>query len=307
MLMPTLYGFEACTGCALCVLPCPVWRDSYDPWLTPHGRARAMQGGADVIELTDSLMACTMCGACDPVCPENIDLTGAVRNLRLLLTKRDANPLSKKLKMDAPVAPGTPAAVDSQAMDSRVFIAGGALAADSDLMQRVQRGLGEVTLAVDDGNDLARAFEAGAVIDETRAKTFAERLRHAKEIIVVDGMLAIWLREQPSMPRVSGLAEVLLRDSQRVAAFRKTDLFILDAQSFHSAYDRVLPLADNVSRVSGCRLNLDLQRVAIPAAEIEWILQGLNPERIIVENPADLAYIRAQCDQEVVHLVDIGS
>jgi len=157
----------------------------------------------------------------------------------------------------------------------------------------------------DDGRDLAWAVEVGAVIDETRSKTFVARLLGAKEIIAVDGMLAVWLREQSSMPSVRGLAEVLLRDSQRVAALRSTDLLILDARSFHGAYQLMLPLVDHVSRVSGCRLNLDLQRVAIPAAEIEWIMQGLDPERIIMENPGDISNFREQCNQEVVHLVDI--
>jgi len=174
-------------------------------------------------------------------------------------------------------------------------------------MQRVRRALGDIALAVDDGHDLAWATEVGAVIDEARAKTFAERLMRTKEIIAVDGMLAVWLREQKSMPPVRGLAEVLLRDTQRVAALRSTDLLILDARSFHVAYDRMLPLVIRVQRMSGCRLNLDLQRVAIPADEIEWILQGQDPERIIVENPADISSLRAQCDQEVVHLVDICS
>ena len=294
------HGLEACTGCAICVLPCPVWRDSYDPWLTPLGRARAIQAGADVVEVADSLLACTMCGACDPVCPEQIDVSGAVRQLRLELTQRGANPLAQESKVCAPTID------DSQTVSSRVLLGGRALEVDTDLMQRIQHALGDIALAGDDGHDLAWAAEVGELIDETRAETFVAQLMHANEIITIDGMLAVWLREQkPKLP-VRGLADILLRDVQRVAALCSNDLLILDARSFHSDYHRMLPLAHRIRIESGCRLNLDLQRVAIPAAEIEWILQGLDPERIIVENPEDISSLRSQCDQEVVHLVDIG-
>jgi len=300
--MPVLkhHGLEACTGCAICVLPCPVWRDSHDPWLTPHGRARAIQAGADVLEVADSLLACTMCGACDPVCPEQINVSGAVRQLRLELTQRGANPLSQKAEVH------TPTAADSQVLGSRVLIGGRELKKDTELMQRIRHALGDIDFTDDNGQDLAWAAEVGAVIDESRAESYVARLSPAKEIIVVDGMLAVWLREQQPKLRVRGLAEVLLRDAQLVAALRSTDLLILDARSFHSDYHKMLSLAHRVRNVSGCRLNLDLQRVAIPAAEIEWILEGLDPERIVVENPEDVSKLLAQCDQEVIHLVDIG-
>ena len=74
--------FADCSGCSLCLLVCPVWRQTRDIELTPHGRAKALQHGAGIKEIAASLDSCTLCLACDPVCPENIDLSGMVLDLR---------------------------------------------------------------------------------------------------------------------------------------------------------------------------------------------------------------------------------
>ena len=65
--------FTACSGCSLCLLVCPVWRRKRDLRFTPHGRAKALQHGVPVAEIRDSIESCTLCGACEPACPENID------------------------------------------------------------------------------------------------------------------------------------------------------------------------------------------------------------------------------------------
>jgi len=59
-----------CSGCSLCLLVCPVWRQTRDISLTPHGRAKAIQHGDSVDSA--SVESCTLCMACDPVCPEKI-------------------------------------------------------------------------------------------------------------------------------------------------------------------------------------------------------------------------------------------
>ena len=83
---PNVRGdFAACSGCSLCLLVCPVWRRTRDLRFTPHGRAKALQNGVPVTELKDSIDSCTLCGACEPVCPENIDLVAMTQNLRAQL------------------------------------------------------------------------------------------------------------------------------------------------------------------------------------------------------------------------------
>ena len=75
-------GYAACSGCSLCLLVCPVWRHTHDLRLTPHGRAKALQHGTTVAEIKPSIEACTLCGACEPVCPENIGLVDMLLDLR---------------------------------------------------------------------------------------------------------------------------------------------------------------------------------------------------------------------------------
>jgi len=69
-----------CSGCSLCLLVCPVWRKTRDISLTPHGRAKTMQQG-DTVDAT-SVESCTLCMACSPICPEEIDQVEMILNLR---------------------------------------------------------------------------------------------------------------------------------------------------------------------------------------------------------------------------------
>ena len=46
-----LPSHASCSGCSLCLLACPVWRQTRDIRLTPHGRAKALQHGAGAAAL----------------------------------------------------------------------------------------------------------------------------------------------------------------------------------------------------------------------------------------------------------------
>ena len=72
----------SCHGCSLCLLACPVWRQTRDVRLTPHGRAKALQHGASAEDLAASISSCTLCGACEPACPEQIPLVDMILELR---------------------------------------------------------------------------------------------------------------------------------------------------------------------------------------------------------------------------------
>src|SRR4030081_862588 len=80
----------ACSGCSLCLLVCPVWRRSRDFRLTPHGRAKALQHGARIADIIPAIESCTLCGCCEPVCPEEIDLVGMTIDLRAQLPRSAA-------------------------------------------------------------------------------------------------------------------------------------------------------------------------------------------------------------------------
>ncbi|MCJ7838273.1 MAG: hypothetical protein MUP61_03525, partial [Burkholderiales bacterium] len=74
---------------------------------------------------------------------------------------------------------------------------------------------------------------------------------------------------------------------------------------------------------AGCSFNLDLQRIAIPAAarslaqrlglepmddgvQLRWILQGRKVTRIVVESMEDRAAFQGVSALPVVHLADLA-
>ena len=84
--------YAACSGCALCLLVCPIWRQTGDVELTPLGCSKALQFGAAVEALVAAAQWCNLCGACAPVCPEGIDLVGLMRSLRRPLPGTSSGP-----------------------------------------------------------------------------------------------------------------------------------------------------------------------------------------------------------------------
>ena len=183
--------YTACSGCALCLLVCPIWRQTRDVALTPLGCSKALQHGAAVAELAAVAQWCNLCGACAPVCPERIDLVGLMRSLRRQLQLES---------IDMEPATGEP------------------LVTRSALRRRLGPG----------------------------------------------------------------------------------DLLVIETRGYHADYQRRVRLYDGLRRDTGCMLNLDLQRIAIPArlpvpeghagddlAQARWIVQGRAIERVVVEDPAD--------------------
>src|SRR5262245_37904291 len=128
----------SCHGCGLCMLACPVWRQTRDVRLTPHGRAKALQSGATPAELRTSIASCTLCGACEPSCPEQIPLVD------MILALRRAQPLES----EAPPAPTT-----ADAPAGTVLLPGAQLRQDSERVRRIA-GLLDAAIAGDDGADV---------------------------------------------------------------------------------------------------------------------------------------------------------
>jgi len=74
-------NYAACHGCSLCLLPCPMWQQQRDVSFSPQGFAKAMQHGATAIDLKYALAHCIQCGACDVICPEQVDVQGMIQTL----------------------------------------------------------------------------------------------------------------------------------------------------------------------------------------------------------------------------------
>lgn len=273
--------YTACSGCSLCLLVCPVWRRTRDLRFTPHGRAKALQNGVPVTELKDSIDSCTLCGACEPVCPENIDLIDMTLDLRAQLPP--TIPRQQK------ASPATNPAPDYHG--KRVLLAGRALREDDALLQSAIKVLGCV-IAADDGDDIAVTIEAGATLAEARRAAFLKPLRHARQIIVADGLLCRRLQRWQPRADIISLGVALSRHAGVRQQLRRGDLYVIEARAYHANVEALVRYYDDLRHETGCAMNLDLQRMAIPAtartlrqrlgmdasddaAQTRWLLQGL--------------------------------
>lgn len=305
-----------CSGCSLCVLVCPAWRASRDLGVSPEGRAKALQHGASLQDIAPSVAACTLCGACEAVCPENIPLVDMVLDLRRRL---DPDALSATL----------PNAVKSatqpiSATTSVMLIPDTELRGQPELLQRAAALL-QAEIWGDDGADISLALETGATVPMLRLEEFLTPLRKARRLIVADGLLLRHLRKWLRKPRIAGLAslgEALSGHRQLRERLLPGDLYVIEARAYHADHERLVKYYDALFRERGCASNLDLQRIAVPAAgrnlsqrleqsapddslQVNWILKGRKASRVVVESVTDLMAFRAHSAIPAVHLAEL--
>ncbi|MDP2132423.1 MAG: 4Fe-4S dicluster domain-containing protein [Sulfuritalea sp.] len=292
--------YPACSGCSLCRLVCPMWRARHDPRFSPEGIAKARQSGAAVAELAPALEACTLCGACDPVCPENIDLSGMIMALR-----RDLPPRPDLVAQQAGWQKAADAAEAAPA--GALLLPGAALRADAALLARVLELLG-IRCATDDGADIALALAAGGTIDPARRRRFLDMLG-GRTLVVGDGLLLRELRHWLPGARLQGLGEALGNLGAIRRRIASADFYVIEARAYHADHARLVAHYDALRKESGCAMNLDLQRIAIPACdedEASWMLKGRSPARIVVEDAAGREILRRVAGVPVLHLAELA-
>ncbi len=207
-------SYADCQGCSLCLLPCPMWRQHRDVAFSPQGFAKAMQSGAKAEDLREQLSSCIMCGACDVMCPENINLIGMV----------------------------------AQAWQ--------------------ELGLSE------------RFIESADALS-------------------------------PFMVSC---------DVNVQAKISEGDLYIIDAAPLHAHYAKRVEHYDDLRKQTGCKMNLDLNRMVIPTGiesvaarhdlfdvkeQMQWLIQGRDFNRIIVENAAEVEVLSELTGKLVVCVAEL--
>jgi len=100
----------------------------------------------------------------------------------------------------------------------------------------------------------------------------------------------------------------------------KNDLYIIDAVPFHADYERRIEHYTSLHFQTGCSMNLDLNRLAIPTGvaslahqsglfdvkqQVQWLIQGREFHRVIVENPMDMTILREITEKEVIYIGDL--
>ncbi len=181
-----------------------------------------------------------------------------------------------------------------------------------------------VGLHSDDGYDIALAIEAGQAIDDARIEDFLLPLMKATEIIVADGLLFNLLRSLlPSSITVLPLGQALLANPKVRAGLNASDFYMIETRAYNANRRTYIAFYDEVRRATGCFMNLDLQRVATPTgaasyqhreglasiisieAQVRWLLEGRNAERIVVEHLDDRDAFAQYTKIPVVHLAEV--
>ena len=307
---------------ALCLLVCPVWRRDRDIGLAPLGRAKALQHGAVAADIAASIQSCTLCAACEPVCPEEIALVAMTLGLRAQLAQPAAMQ-ALHARMDAQAArPSTPRLSSSATM----LLPGEALRKRSATLARATALMGgarKLSIADDDDEELVLALEAGVTIPAPRLERFLQPLRALRNIVVAEGLLLRQLRQWLPGSKITSLGAALSRLPPVRRALRAGDLYVIEARAYHADYQRLVGHYDALRAERGCVLNLDLQRIAIPACarslpqrlglqaiddevQARWILQGRDIRRIVVESVEDGAALEQVSRHPVVHLADLA-
>lgn len=314
---PSGKDYSACSGCGLCLLPCPVWRQTRDIVFTWQGRARALQQGATSEELTDSLFACTNCGACDPICPERIDLRGTMAKLR---GEHKENPLADEIRHSMEEALKKP--LYSKKKADFLLIAGENLK-NVDRIMSLFSEKGSIDLVCNNGRDITLAMEAGLEIPRERLDRFINPLKSAREIIVSDGILKQPLKHLLPGSRVRGLGEALSSLPQIRKKIKPSDFYIIESRSYNSDFEAMVGHYDKLRKETGATFNLDLNRIAIPTTassiqqvlgfakidiskQIKWLLEGREVKRVIAERQEDGEAFRASCNIPVILLSDLA-
>lgn len=301
--------FSSCSGCSLCLLVCPVWREKRDLRFTPHGRAKALQNGVPAADLAASIHSCTMCGACEPVCPENIDLIGMTLGLRARLPQADLSA----------------AQYAGQAGDHSgrtVLLTTPSLQGDQVLLGRVTKLLA-CSVSNDSGHDVSLVVESGTVVPDSRREQFLAPLRSASEILVADGRLMRTLKQWLPGKKIVSLGLALSRHPLVRRALVAGDFYVIDPPAYHLEQEQLVRHYDDLRHESGCSMNLDLQRIAIPVTarslrqrlgmdafddtdQTRWLLKGRKMSRVVVENAEDMRVLRERAGVPVVHLAELA-
>ena len=295
-------NFGDCIGCGLCILGCPAYEETGFDLLTARGRNKALQAGLAAHEMVEPIWACTLCGYCDAICPNDVHNVKIVLHLRRELAQRpkastaedaeDAEVNSSYNK--APLRSQTPAAAQP------------ALALGCTIRERAPhlipsieeflRRIGRPAGPLDGGCCGSLDVEAGYAMPS-----------RASAGVVADPVCL----EQYDAPFLG------------VLAMQHLDLFDLKPPFYYYAphrlvnrdHARIFPIYNALRDRFRCDMNIDLNRLArstsagsvqgisgrnsrdIPAA-VARLLAHSRAERIITCSPADYLAFKAYSGRE---------
>ena len=156
-------------------------------------------------------------------------------------------------------------------------------------------------------------------LEDERIKYFLNNLRYADTLVVAEGILHIPLRKWLPGKKIKGLGETLMDIVSIRKSLLSDDMYIIESRGYHSDFERLVKYYDRLRHETGCQMNLDLQRIAIPTGasslqarrnietagcldHARWIMKGRKTKRIVVEDFADIKVFQRIADLPVIHI-----
>lgn len=321
-----------CHGCGLCSLVCPAWQQRKDIRVSPHGHAKALQYGGEI--KAHALFNCILCGACSPICPENIDIMAMLLKLRQKIQKKPAqqkihNNILQTFELDdinlkkADLLNKDKA--DQSVLQKTVFLANPELRKDKSRISRIMDILNnqyDVAIADDDGHDISMALEVGVDIPVNRLDRFLHPIRMSEKLIVSDGLLKYKLHHWLPYTVINSVGYELSKLSQVRNNISDSDFYVIESRAYHSDFKKYVSHYDKLQQERQCQLNLNLNRLAIPTGGVsnkqlrtpacfntntqaKWMLSGKKYARVIVEDFKDLAVLSQISARPVIHISEL--
>ena len=294
-------NFADCIGCGLCILGCPAYEETGFDVLTARGRNKGLQAGLAASEMTEAIWACTLCGYCDAICPNE------VHNVDIVLHLRRELAAAQSVKHTDVVQGSSPAVSASRALVLGCTIRERAPHLIPSIREFLSR-IGRLSDATDAREGSSSTCCGSLEVEAGRA------LRTKVKAGVVADPVCI---EQYD-------AEFL-----GVLAMQHLDLFDLEPPFYYYAphrlvnrdHARMYPLYDQLRRRFDCDMNFDLNRLArstsagslqglsgrdardIPAA-VARLLEHSRAERIVTCSPADYLAFKAYSGRETRYITE---
>ena len=287
-----------------------------------------MQYGGEIN--VEGLFDCVLCGACEPVCPENIEIMSMLIDLRRktnnnIPQESDAQPMPAILQgKRATNHTHNILLLADEALCHHLTSPGKMLLNRViELLSATANSTGTVKQAQDNGSDITLALRSGVKVPSSRIGEFLDSIKYASKLVVCDGLLKRAMQQWLPDTEIISLGYALSSLPGIRQKLGAKDLYIIESQAYHADFNHMVAHYDELRRSSGCELNLDLQRLAMPtsgntyqlertiggfdaARQGQWILQGLNIDRIVVESVDDGIVMGKVSDKPVIHVAELA-
>lgn len=308
-----------CHGCGLCTLVCPVWQHKADVRYTPYGLAKSLQANSKLD--SQYIMNCILCGACSSVCPQNIDLYQLMLQARENTADIDASTSEQHDKTDVEGSIPT-----DTTPDTTILLASPALRCDESTLSRVINclsGTHEVMLSDDCGDDIFEQLRKGERVSPARLQTFLKPLQAARSILTDNGLVSYKLRTWMPQKNIESIGVAISKLDRVRKNLGNGDFYIIQSSEYNTNHASTLPHYTALQNESGCELNLDLHRLALPtgsrhtadadltdfdtAAQVQWLLDGRRYQRIVAEDLVDVELLAGLTDRPVLHVSELSA